>query len=109
MVKPQGPLAVFYPRHATAFKEYFSGLAIAFKRLRRPILRASGVRFILRDSCLNIQWFETLAEAKQLIESWRKEYNESRPHRALKDRTPSEFASEYAASARVWGSVLHVG
>jgi len=40
----------------------------------------------------------TLAEAKRLIEEWRKEYNESRPHRSLGERTPREFASEYAAS-----------
>ncbi|MFP5236394.1 MAG: integrase core domain-containing protein [Acidobacteriota bacterium] len=45
-----------------------------------------------------MHWFETLAEAKQLIDAWRQEYNESRPRRALEDRTPSEFASEYAAS-----------
>jgi len=45
-----------------------------------------------------VHWFATLAEAKQLIEAWRQEYNESRPHRALNDRTPSEFASGYAAS-----------
>ena len=39
-----------------------------------------------------------LDEAKQLIESWRREYNESRPHRSLGERTPSEFASQIAAS-----------
>ncbi len=39
-----------------------------------------------------------MAEAKQLIENWRREYNESRPHRALGERTPSEFVSQYAAS-----------
>ena len=32
------------------------------------------------------------------FEAWRQEYNGSRPHRALDDRTPSEFASQYAAS-----------
>jgi putative transposase len=37
-------------------------------------------------------------EAKYLIEAWRQEYNESRPHRSLGDRTPSEFASQIAAS-----------
>jgi putative transposase len=51
-----------------------------------------------RDECLNVHWFETLAEAKQLIETWRQEYNGSRPHRALNERTPGEFASQFAAS-----------
>jgi putative transposase len=50
------------------------------------------------DECLNVHWFETLAEAKQLIEAWRQEYNGSRPHRALDDLTPSEFAGQFAAS-----------
>lgn len=40
-----------------------------------------------------MHWFATLTEAKQLIESWRREYNESRPHRSLGERTPSEFAN----------------
>jgi putative transposase len=43
-------------------------------------------------------WFGTLAEAKENIEAWRKEYNESRPHRALGERTPNEFAKGIAAS-----------
>jgi putative transposase len=51
-----------------------------------------------RDECLNVHWFKTLQEAKLLIESWRTEYNESRPHRSLGDRTPSQFASESAAN-----------
>ena len=51
-----------------------------------------------REECLNVHWFETLAEAKQLIEAWRQEYNESRPHRALGDLVPREFASQFAAS-----------
>ncbi|MGA2906608.1 MAG: transposase, partial [Terracidiphilus sp.] len=48
--------------------------------------------------CLDAHWFADLDEAKQLIESWRREYNESRPHRSLGERTPSEFASQIAAS-----------
>src|SRR5713226_8875574 len=46
----------------------------------------------LRAECLDVHWFATLTEAKQLIEAWRREYNESRPHRSLGERTPSEFA-----------------
>jgi transposase InsO family protein len=32
-------------------------------------------------------------EAKQQIEAWRRDYNESRPHMALGERTPEEFAA----------------
>ena len=41
-----------------------------------------------RDECLNVHWFTTLGEARQFIVAWRKEYNESRPHSALGERTP---------------------
>ena len=37
----------------------------------------------LRDECLNIHWFETIAEAQRLIEAWRFKCNETRPHMAL--------------------------
>lgn len=42
--------------------------------------------------------FTTLSEARQLVETWRGEYNESRPHRALGEKMPNEFANEIAAS-----------
>jgi len=44
-----------------------------------------------RDECLNVHWFESIDDAKAKIEAWRVDYNESRPHVALKDKTPSEF------------------
>ena len=44
----------------------------------------------LRDECLNENWFTSLAEAREKIEAWRREYNEVRPHRSLGQRTPSE-------------------
>jgi putative transposase len=79
---------------------YQNGARIDFSRPGKPTDNAFVETFngTFRDECLNVHWFETLAEAKQLIEGWRREYNESRPHRALDDKTPSEFASQYAAS-----------
>ncbi|AHB04877.1 integrase [Pandoraea pnomenusa 3kgm] len=47
-----------------------------------------------RDECLNLHWFETLDEAKATIEAWRGDYNESRPHSALKELAPAEFARQ---------------
>ncbi|NIF70274.1 IS3 family transposase [Burkholderia sp. Ap-962] len=49
-----------------------------------------------RDECLNLHWFETLGEAKAIIEAWRRDYNERRPHSALKDLAPAEFARQLA-------------
>jgi putative transposase len=42
----------------------------------------------LRDELLNREIFTTLEEAKVLIEQWRKEYNQTRPHSALKYQPP---------------------
>jgi len=46
----------------------------------------------LRDELLNREVFNTLTEAKVLIEAWRKEYNEVRPHSSLKYRPPAPEA-----------------
>lgn len=46
----------------------------------------------LRDELLNRQIFTTLTEAKILIEEWRKEYNQVRPHSALDYRAPAPEA-----------------
>jgi len=46
----------------------------------------------LRDELLNREIFDTLLEAKVLIERWRVEYNTIRPHSALGDRPPSPAA-----------------
>jgi transposase InsO family protein len=43
----------------------------------------------LRDELLNREIFTTLLEAKILIENWRREYNEIRPHSALGYRPPA--------------------
>ncbi len=53
----------------------------------------------LRDECLNEHWFISLSDARYLIEQWRIDYNEERPHSSLKNMTPLEFAREAAAPA----------
>ncbi len=50
----------------------------------------------LRDECLNLHWFETTAEARQLIETWRIYYNVSRPRMALGNIPPAEYALQAA-------------
>jgi len=46
----------------------------------------------LRDELLNREIFTTLEEAKVLIEQWRREYNQVRPHSARKYRPPAPEA-----------------
>ncbi len=45
-----------------------------------------------RDECLNQHWFLGLADARQLIEAWRVDYNMVRPHSALGNVPPVVFA-----------------
>ena len=48
-----------------------------------------------RNECLNQHWFTTLNEARRLIEAWRQEYNEVRPHSSLGRIPPNRFASHH--------------
>ena len=59
----------------------------------------------LRDECLNIHWFETLDEARQKIEAWRVEYNESRPHQGIGEMTPREYADKHRLIQRDLGTI----
>jgi putative transposase len=45
----------------------------------------------LRDECLNQHWFWSLADARQIVEDWRLDYNRARPHSALGGLTPEEY------------------
>ncbi len=49
-----------------------------------------------RDYCLNLHWFRSLEEARFQIDTWRKHYNEERPHGSLGRLTPTEFAEQVA-------------
>jgi len=44
-----------------------------------------------RDECLNRELFDSLLEAQIIIEDWRNEYNQERPHSSLGYQTPFEF------------------
>ena len=84
---------------------YQNGVKIDFSRPGKPTDNAYIETFhgTLRAECLDTHWFGTLEEAPATIEAWRREYNESRPHRALGERTPNEFAHEIAASGNLMG------
>lgn len=44
-----------------------------------------------RDECLNVNWFLSLDDAAEKIDTWRYEYNEYRPHSSLHNLTPMEY------------------
>ena len=47
-----------------------------------------------RDECLSLEWFRSRAEAKVVIEAWRKHYNAVQPHSSLGYLTPMAFAAK---------------
>lgn len=55
----------------------------------------------LRDGCLNREAFGNLLEAKVLVEEWRRQYNEQRPHSSLGYKTPQEFRRQFNSKLRV--------
>jgi len=59
----------------------------------------------LRDECLNVHWFESISEAKAIVEAWRRDYNEVRPHSALMDLAPAEFVRQARVSRTIEGLV----
>ena len=46
----------------------------------------------LRDECLNEHWFASLAHARAVIETWRREYNDERLKKSLGGLTPAQYA-----------------
>ena len=53
----------------------------------------------LRDECLNEHWFMSVAHARAVIETWRREYNEERPKESLGGLTPAQYAKQLAIKA----------
>jgi putative transposase len=68
---------------------------LAFIEPGKPVQNAFVESFngTCRNECLNENWFLSLADARTIIENWRIDYNDQRPHSSLGGRTPSEFAT----------------
>jgi putative transposase len=77
---------------------YRKGVQLNFIRPGKPIENAYAESFIgrLRDECLNENWFMNLKQARAIIEDWRKDYNEVRPHSSLNGMAPMEYAETAA-------------
>ena len=77
-----------------------AGVKLDFIQPGRPVQNGYIESFNgrLRDECLNTEVFSSLVDAREKLERWRRDYNETRPHSALADRTPEEFAHTTHAS-----------
>lgn len=63
-----------------------------------PYIESFNDKF--RDECLNMEVFTDGRHAQQVVEAWRIEYNEERPHSSLEYMTPAEFAARCRNSSR---------
>ena len=77
---------------------YANKVTMQFSRPGKPTDNAFIESFngSLRDECLNVHWFADLTDATQKLQAWQREYNESRPHRALNELSPLEYKARWA-------------
>ncbi len=72
---------------------YRRGVKLHFIRPGKPVENAYVESFNgkFRDECLNEHWFVSLERARLVIEAWRQDYNNFRPHSTLGNQTPAQF------------------
>jgi putative transposase len=79
---------------------YENGVTLDFSRPGKPTDNPFIESFngSLRDECLNTNWFMSLQDAQEKIETWRQDYNHFRPHSSLDDVPPALFAKQFYES-----------
>jgi putative transposase len=89
----------FYSKEMDAWA-YRRGVRLDFIRPGKPIENGFIESFNgrLRDELLNAELFLDINDARRKIEAWRRDYNANRPHTALCDMTPNEFAAKQRPS-----------
>lgn len=75
---------------------YQRGVKLFFITPGKPVENAYGESFNgrMRDECLNEHWFLSLEHARRIVEEWRMDYNNERPHSSLNNLTPEEFIQQ---------------
>ena len=48
----------------------------------------------LRDECLNLGWYRSIAELQRSLDDWRSDYNNRRPHSALGGLPPNLYVEQ---------------
>ena len=74
-------------------------MELDFIRPGKPVENAfiESFNWRLRDECLNVHQFTSIADARAKIEAWRLDYNQRRPHGSLGHLTPNEFITQRQA------------
>ena len=77
---------------------YANQVTLEFSRPGKPTDNAYIESFngSLRDECLNVHWFDDLTDAKEKMQAWQRDYNESRPHRSLNNLSPLQYKARWA-------------
>ncbi len=77
---------------------YANKVTLEFSRPGKPTDNAYIESFngSLRDECLNVHWFEDLTDAREKMQAWQRDYDESRPHRSLNDLSPLQYKAHWA-------------
>ena len=72
---------------------YGRSIELDFTQPGKPVQKAFIESFngSLRDECLNTNWFDDLEQARILIEKWRIDYNDVRPHSFLGHLPPAAY------------------
>jgi putative transposase len=72
---------------------YRQGVKLAFTTPGKPTEHVRIESFIgkLQDACLNTLQFVSIADAKERIEAWRRDYYRHRPPSSLGQLTPGEY------------------
>lgn len=80
---------------------YQNDVTLDFSRPGKPTDNAFIEAFNgrLRAECLNTHWFLTLADAREKLEDWRRDYNEVRPHGAIGNKPPITLTNHVGASS----------
>jgi putative transposase len=70
---------------------YQNNVTLDFSRPGKPTDNAFIEAFNgrLRAECLNTHWFLSVADAREKLECWRRDYNEVRPHGAIGNKPPA--------------------
>jgi putative transposase len=73
------------------------GTKLQFIRPGKPVENAFIESFNgkCRDECLNERLFMTIEQARTATETWRLDYNQVRPHSALGNLTPEDYANRH--------------
>jgi transposase InsO family protein len=76
-----------------------AGNVVVAGRFRHTVDLGGGVLTSAgnNDTCLAKLDAEGLADARQILEAWKEEYNTERPHSASEDSTPADYAARLLA------------